>query len=342
MNQVSVEQIAEGFDINGPVVKRDRRTLPFGLRRYRPGIFDKLHGAGSGVLTASQIPALFKQSRFAGRYALAAHILGKVPLEQPSEALVERGRRLEPLFVDMLRDDKGWECRQLRAYAPHRRIHRLISSPDLDAYDRADALTDTGIIETKVVADMVFAERWADEPPLDVQLQHQTQYACTGAQWGAIAALVIGTYRFDLIVYETKPDPDAIAVIEDAATQFLAMLDAGQMPEPDDHRTSLAALAKLYPEVDPGKVVRFSGEDASESERRWDAWNQARLDRLASEKIEEAAQNWFFTKGPDAAQFSIGNDRTVNVKVVNRKESTRVIPAGSYRKWSLKRDSDEE
>ena len=147
-----------------------------------------------------------------------------------------------------------------------------------------------GIIEAKVVANRVFEQRWQDGPPLAVELQHQAQFACTGAGWGVIAALVVGTFRFELLLWETVPEPQAIALIERTAHEFLARLAADQLPEPDDHASSLAALATIYPSIDPGKIVTLSGDDLGEGLRRFDAWEQASLDRLAAEKIEEASK----------------------------------------------------
>jgi hypothetical protein len=311
-------------------------------------MFDRFHAAGSMTLTASSVPALFGQSRFAGRYALACHLTGKVPMSVPNEALVERGRLLEPVIVSMLRAEQPtWDVYGLRAYAPHRSIDRFIASPDMEAWRQDEhppgQLTPNGppgIVESKVVADLIFEERWQDGPPLDVELQHQAQFACSGATWGAIVALVIGTFRFDLVVYLTAPELKAIALIETAAREFLGMLDAGQLPEPDDHRSSLRALEQVYPNVDPGKILTLQDDDLTEGIKRFDAWEQAKLDRLATEKLEEAAQNWFFVRALDAGEVRLGNDRTVSAKLITRKGYTKQVAAGSYRKWSLERASD--
>lgn len=308
------------------------------LVRYKGDTFDKVHRCGSMCLTASQVPALFMQSRFAGRYSLAAHIMGRVPLDPPPNVLMQRGKLLEPIFAEMIRDEVGWDVHQLKHYARHRRLPRLIASPDHGAVSRDRP--EPGIIEGKVVGGIVFQDRWADEPPLDVQLQLQTQFACTGATWGAVAALVVSDFRFDMIVYPMEPDPATIKIIAEAAESFLAMADAGQMPDPDEHPSSINALAQIYPQADPGKIVRFAPEDAPEAQERWDAWNQARLDRLAAEKIETANENWFFTRAIDAGQILIGNDRRIDVKTVRRKGYTKKVEPSSYRKWELKRGSD--
>lgn len=342
MDETDAPAAAEAaqFEAAAPpaAVRRDRRSLPLGLRRYRPGIFDRYHGPGSRIVTASQVPALFGQSRFAGRYALAAHIMGKVPLRQPTEALVERGQMLEPVVAALIARETGWEVQPVRAWAAHHKIDRFIASPDFIAY-RKDR-DGPGIIEAKVVADLVFEKLYEDAPPLEVELQHQAQYACTGATWGAIAPLVLGTFRFDQIVYHREPEPDTIRILEDGVAAFLAMVDLGRMPDPDEHNTSIDALAAIYPEVEPGKVARLVGEDADEAVARFDAWQQARLDALAAEKTEEAAKNWFFTRAPDAGQIRVGNDRVIDVSIHHRKESKRIVAAGSYRKWKLARASD--
>lgn len=311
--------------------------LPFGLKRYRPGQFDKFHAPGSGLITASGVPALFGHSRFNGRYSLAAHVSGKAAMTVVENSMMEWGRRFETPMLEKAAEDMGWRTKQLRAYARHPEEPRIVASPDGLAWALDDPDLGPGQLECKVVADWVYDRDWlpANEPPLEVLLQHQTQYACTGATWGAILALVLGSTKRDFIVFMTVPNAEVMALILEAARTLLSMLDAGRMPDPDDHPASIDALQKIYPSIDPGLIRHLDGEEAV---RRFDAWKQARLDKSAAIDIEEAARNWFLMQDPGAGAFRIGNDREVICRVIQRGPG-KPTPPGSYRRFDLKRAS---
>ena len=78
------------------------KALPLGLVRYRPGMFEKMHACGSGEITASNAAALLGVGKYAGRYALAAHISGRCPLPDADNARTRMGRWLEPVAAGML------------------------------------------------------------------------------------------------------------------------------------------------------------------------------------------------------------------------------------------------
>ena len=309
----------------------DLRTLPFGLIRYEPGVFEKMHACGSGIVTASQVPALFGESRFSGRFATLAHIKGLAPLESfGNEALMDRGQRLERVALEMVAEEKGWTVEQVKAWKAHERIDRLAASPDAVAWmDQVEPETLPGIGEVKVVADMVWSKLWQEGPPLDVELQHQTQFACTGASWGFIAALVVGTFRWDLIVYETKPRADVIAILEAEVETALTKLDQGDLGAPDEHEASIRASQRLWA-PDPDKVLSLNEPEA---DQQLAAWLKARDTRLEAEKTEKAAKAYFAARAVDAGLIRCPSGGTVAVTNVFRKayqvaasESRRLTP----------------
>lgn len=310
--------------------------FPFGLRPYEPGEFYDVHAAGSGLLTASMVPALFGHSRFAGRYAIAAHISGKHPLPDVDNPMTRRGKLLEPVVAKML-EGEGFKVdrHDLGIFAKHLTIAGLGASPDVVVWDDSDApeSLDPGIGEIKVVSELIYKDTWADGPPLEVELQHQCQYACCpGAEWGVIAALVVGAFRLDLIVYRTVRNPGAIKLIEDAARALLDMLDAGELPEPDTHESAAAVLQALHP-VDPTKEIVLAGEDLAEASLRFDKMRVAAEQRLAAEKVEKVEKAWFMARAGDASRLLIGNDRRVEIKDVSRVGYT--VKPSSYRQVKL-------
>lgn len=295
----------------------DARKLPLGLTRYAPGVFEKLHDAGSGVFTASLISALFGESRFTGRFAAMCHVAGLVPIKFAGNQLTERGKALESLVISMVDEDHPWSSVQARAWRRHPRIAGLVASPDAVSWRAVgDTLeVEPGIGEVKVVNELDFQQRWLDGPPLDVELQHQTQFACTGAAWGWIAALVVGAFRWDLLVYPTEPDPRVIGIIEDEVTKALADLEAGDMGAPDEHGSSIAAAERLWA-PDPSKILHLNDPEADD---RLERWLQARADRLAAEKLEDAQQRYFAARALDHALIRCPGGGSVKVSLHRRK-----------------------
>jgi hypothetical protein len=316
----------------------DNPNLPFGLRPYDPGEFERVHAAGSGILTASQIPALFGHSRFGGRYAIAAHISGRVPMESADNPMTARGRRLEPIAAEMLAEDGYSIVRpKMGLYANHPAFDgRFVASPDAVAWAlEKDA---PGIVEIKVVSELVYRDRWSDGPPLEVELQHQAQFAaCEGAEWGVIAALVIGAFRLDLIAYPTQRNEGAVKLIEGAARALLDILAAGEMPEPDTHESAAKVLQALHP-IDPSREITLTGSDLEEASRRFNDWQRAAAERLAAEKIEKDSKAWFLAMAKDASRILIGNDCRVEIKDVTRAGFT--VKPSTYRQVKMIQQSE--
>lgn len=295
------------------------------LKEYAEGEFERVHAAGSRILTASNVAALFGKSPWSGRFGLACHMTGRVPFLPISTALTQRGKDLEETSARLVAREKGWKVETVNGYAEHPSYHgRVLASPDMIAW-RPDRRR-PGVGEGKVVARPMFEQRWADGPPIYVELQHQLQLRNTGADWGFISALVVGDFMLDLIVYETKPNRPAIKIIDKAIGEFFKILDAGDMPEPDPHSDSLRALHTLYPKADPGLIVPL--EDA-ESIRIYDAAVIARDTRLAADKVEKDAKAYFRAKAKGAGLVELPGGRKCVIKVVRRDRV--VTEALSYR-----------
>jgi hypothetical protein len=288
--------------------------LPFGLQVYAPGEFERVHAAGSGILTASLIPAIFGYSSFAGPYATAAHLLGSVALPSGDNPLAQRGRDLEVITAKKLRDAGYRMLRpRLGMYARHPRIANFLSTPDSLVWlpnqtDRRD------LHEGKVVARGKFKREWADGPPLPVHLQHQGQYACCeGAERGLITALVIGEHVLELHRFPTERNPGAIKVIENAAEALLEKLARGELPEPDTHPTAAPVLQALHPYDDSKPAVTLTGTNFVQGIKMADKWKAAADARKKAEKEEKEAKAWFAAKALGAPRVLIGNERRVEV-----------------------------
>lgn len=302
------------------------KALPYGLKAYKKGEFDELHQPGGRNLTASNIAALFGKSPWSGRFGLACHVTGSVPFPEIASNIIQRGRDLELVSAMIVAREKGWKVEAINAYAEHPTFKRRVTaSPDMLAWKEGEFLP--GIGEGKVVAAPLFQDRWADGPPIYVELQHQLQLRCTGATWGFISALIVGDWRLDLVVYETKPNKPAMKIIDTAVGDFFKIIDSGSMPDPDPHEDSLRALHSLYPKADPGLIVLCEDE---KSIKLFDDAVAARQRRLEAEKIEDEAKAHFKCMAKDAGLVKLPKGRNVLIKVISRGES--VVKASSYRR----------
>lgn len=292
-------------------------ALPLGLVRYRPGKFEKLHACGSGEITASNAAALLGVGKYAGRYALAAHVSGRHPLPDADNARTRMGRWLEPVVAGMLAEETGLKVRSIRAYARCRSVPKLVASPDTLIFEKDGQ---PAIGELKLVHEQIFDREWMDGPPIHHQVQHQTQFAATGAKTGRIGAAVWSIKRgLELIAFPTEPNPRAIELIEREARSLLELLARGEMPEPDPHPTSIDALHALYPHLVPGKVVELQGAKQAEGQKLFDEWMEVRARIAADEKRREQIRDWMAAQSVDADQLRIDQLRIVNIRLTEKK-----------------------
>lgn len=248
---------------------------------------------------ASEVAALFGASPHLTRFELWHIKRGTLPSPDLSDNdRVFWGTVLEPAVARGVADLRGWNVRKVRRYIVHPAIAGMGASLDYEvvAHERG-----AGCLEIKTVDGLAFRDAWEDgEPPLHIELQLQHQMACTGRGWGAIAALVGGNA---LKVYERPRRPGTIARIEAAVAEFWGSIEAGQEPRPD-WAADAAAIAALYRDATPGKVVDMSDDNrlphlCAEYRRAADA------EKVASE-AKDAAKAEMLTKIGDAAKVICG------------------------------------
>ena len=312
-----------------------RKALPFGLKRYSKDEFEELHRCGSNVLTASLGPALFGESRFAGRFAALAHIAGIAALRNFSaEQILERGNDLEPLVIKKVAKRKGWKCWRPQAWAAHPDIPRLIASPDALSWDGGRPELGFGIGEVKVVDESIFEHPtigWLDGPPLSVRIQHQLQLACCkGALWGWIGCQINGRGRWETIVYDAPPEPDVIDTLlnepEIGIRRTLADLDAGELGEPDTHETSLRAAQSMWHPI-PGKTLQLNDPEYDEL---FDRWVAEKAIAAGAEQKVKGYRSRFAAMAKDNNEIRTPGGRVVKISRVHREAST--VPEATYTK----------
>jgi putative phage-type endonuclease len=183
----------------------------------------------------------------------------------------------------------------------------------------------TGVLEIKT-AGIGKAEAWRNEAPIDYQVQVQHQLACTGLQWGSIAALVGGV---SLFWSDVKRDEEFIEILEAACAEWWRKFELNEEPTADGSETTKEFLKRLYP-IDTAKSVALPVEAIE-----WDAQRMAVKDeikKLSARQLE--AENKIKAFMGDATLGILPNGITYTWKTTNRRGYT--VEPTSFRDFRRK------
>ena len=275
--------------MNAPsTIQRPSSTidLPWGMTPYKTGDFDKMHAAGSMLVSASNVAALFGLiPKRLGRLSYAMHLKGDRSLPDiGDEPHIRVGHALEPLVATLLGEELGVSVADFDAYARHEWLP-MFATPDRVAWVDGEPW----LVEIKVVTPKVYWEQWQDGPPIHVNLQHQTQFACCPkAKRGIVAVFNLGWCQLDY--FKTEPHFTAIQRIELGVDAFMSTLQRGDLPEPDDTEVDADAFRDLMWKSDPDEEIKIAGDEAV---LRHEQFIQAKLDEAAATRMIEANKRWF-------------------------------------------------
>jgi putative phage-type endonuclease len=179
--------------------------------------------------------------------ALFLRMTGAIP-EPESNGHMRIGKALEPVIIDLLRED-GRTVDAL-AWLEAKDANRpwLVGHPDAAGYAH-----DEYVIECKATGGWALRSWNGDEPPVTWQAQVQTYMHLTGTDRAVIAALIDGT---TLRTVDVKRNDRAISMLLDKAEAFYGYLCKGEPPPPDSWASTREALHELYREGTKGRQVR--------------------------------------------------------------------------------------
>jgi putative phage-type endonuclease len=100
-------------------------------------------------------------------------------------------------------------------------------------------------------------KHWDDDVPLYVQAQLQCQMLVSGANWGAVAAMLGGQ---SLVWRDFEINQTFCEHLVEVCERFLWNLDRGIMPEPEGTEAEKKAIIRAWPQADPGVTVPLPGE----------------------------------------------------------------------------------
>jgi predicted phage-related endonuclease len=285
-------------------------------------------------ITASVVSALWglhPRETAAGLWAKLTGVdLG--PDDENSE-LLERGQDLEVVVGrKFLHRHPGWKVFAAKHYYRIAAL-RLGATPDFHVI-KPDGKK--GVLQAKTVNPSTFRTKWTDEtPPMWIMLQTLTEMMLTRSEFGIIAALEIGDFRYRLHTYEVPRHEGAERRIEDAVREFWLHVDAGSEPVIDYQRDS-ALIAAMYPRHAPDKIADLRYDNSLPGLLDEREALKATLDRAGERKDEIDTE--LKAKMKDA-EIALVNGWRISNKTIDKKEHT--VRATSYRQLRVTREQGE-
>ncbi len=200
-----------------------------------------------GFVTASIAGALLNCHPYTTAYQIWALKTGRLDESNEETEAMRRGRLLEPVAVEMLREEQpSWtiDYRADNAFYCDRAL-RLGATPDAFAY-RPD-ISGRGIVQFKTASEEAFRTSWIDretnevEVPLWIAVQAIVEAKLTGAAWAAVAVLVVGRgIRMEAV--DIPLHAQVWRTLLTATNEFWRVTDAGEHPPIDWDRDGSAVL----------------------------------------------------------------------------------------------------
>ena len=211
-------------------------------------------------VTASVAGALLGVHEWTTPWGLWASKSGKISEDPAETAAMRRGRLLEPVAVELLREDRPeWEITRGAVYYRDPAA-RIGATPDALARCPRRGL---GVIQIKTVEPSILRRKWRQddgtfEPPLWIAVQAIVEAELTGAEWSCVAALSIG-HGAELQVIDIPLTPGLMPRLRAEVAAFWRRVETGEAPDPDYGRDA-ATIARLYPS-DDGTEVDLTGDN---------------------------------------------------------------------------------
>jgi len=270
---------------------------------------------------ASEVSALFGLHPQLTKFELWHIKKGNLPpADLSANERVMWGNHLEPAIAKGIAELHGWKIRRVRRYLVNPRVPGMGASLDYEILNYPGYGTIP--FEIKNVDGLVFKDWDEEEAPIHMQLQVQSQLACSKDTCrAAMLGVLVGGNR--AITYGIDRREKTIRRIEMAVQEFWQSIADDHPPSPT-FETDSDAVLRLYKQVDPGS---FETIDDSYVERLLQRYCEAR-------DIERAAFN---DKMAARAEIMTHIGRTETVVC----GSYRVTNKNGFRVYE-RRDSEEE
>lgn len=214
-------------------------------------------------VTASVVGALFHEHEFTSTFELWALKSGRLPADTTETPAMQRGRLLERVAVDLLRERHAdWTIEHNAAE------NRYYRDPDARIGATPDVIVEApgrgrGVVQIKSVEATVYRRKWLangePEPPFWIVLQAITEAHLVGAEWAAVAPLVVG-HGLDMPLIDIPLTPGVWDAIKQRAAEFWSMVESGREPSPDFARDG-NVIDRLFANADEHEEIDLSGDN---------------------------------------------------------------------------------
>lgn len=284
-------------------------------------------------VTASVVGALFDIHDFQtewGLWCLKKGLTREDPTETPA---MQRGRLLEPVAVQMIRESQpDWQVHHNSANEYWRDpAARLGATPDTLVTCPRRGL---GTVQIKSVEASVYRRKWLDEDgnpraPLWIEMQATLEAHLLGARWAAVAPLVVG-HGIECPLIGVDLLPGVVEAIRERVGEFWASIEADEPPQPDYERDA-SLIEALYGVGDPADEIDLSADNRIPELLVEVSVAKAALADASARK--SAAEAEIKAKMGSAVIAHIGRGRRITWRL--RKRAAFAAPATSYRVLTL-------
>jgi hypothetical protein len=205
---------------------------------------------------------LFGVSPYYTRWMLWQHFANGMDIDQPADARMNWGKKLQPLVLAQCADDLKFEVHPNADDDYHRRgLLGCTRDAQIICPDRGP-----GALETKCVFDYrTWMTEWqggkAPPRPHEIQLQQQMLVGDQEGEpyrWGVIAAWVAGEQHY----FEREPIPELWERMAGEASDFMSTVANKDEPDPFGLPIEIPLLNRLFPTV-ADKVLDLTGEEGA-------------------------------------------------------------------------------
>lgn len=281
------------------------------------------------TIGASEIAALFGVHPYTTVLDMWARRTGAIKESNEETPPMRRGRHLEAVAVDFLREERPDWIVKANA-VPTAELYRDLEigiGATPDTFVREPGLDGFAICQIKSVEPSVFRRNWLNEagdvePPLFIVIQAIQEAFLTGAARAYVAPLVIG-FGIEMPVVPIELHAGIVGQIATKAAEFWRMVRDKEMPTPDFAKDGELIVELL--DVDDGQTIDLTGDNELPGLREEDELlkSQIKADEARREFIKNATR---FKMG--GKTFGVMRDWLLTDKLQNRKSF--VQPASSF------------
>lgn len=253
----------------------------------------------------SEAAAVLGLSPWKSALELYCDKLGINPTEYQEPDWLYWGKALEPIIADRFKKDTGRVVVNDGEFHVQRSEEYPWMLCTIDRTILRDDTNEPGILSIKNVAGFKKAQ-WADEPPVEYQVQIQHEFVVTGRRWGSFAVLFNG---HDFGWYDVERNDRFCEHLIKQERLFWQRVLTQEPPEPGDPADSTAeALRRLYP-GENGETIALPGELIEEAEHLANLKHSVKVCAAEIEKIENkfraAIGDATFGVLPSGVKFSL-------------------------------------